>query len=202
MSSCEDGDVIRLTAKMSYDSGTAQVQNVYHLVCNFTASQTDSTVQYVLASMLESAYSYLLPFLRSTLKFDTIQTWNVTQDRPMVEDTWPTLVDGDETSIDAYAAQAAPLVLFNTAAARSQGRKYLPPVIESAVSDYGTLSGTLLTAIANFASVLLISASVSVGNNLNTGNYSKLYNRFAPWLSALIEATIRTQRRRVRGVGS
>jgi hypothetical protein len=201
MSACADGDVIRVTAKMSYDAGTAAVQNVYHFVCTFDADQSDSAVHYTLASTLESAYTYLLPFLRSTLKFDTIQTWNETQDRPMIEDAWPTLVDGDETSIDAYAAQAAPLVLFGTNAARSQGRKYLPPVIESAVSDYGTLSSTIQTAITNYAGVLLTQASVSLFNYLNAGNYNKTLSRFAPWLSALISATIRTQRRRVRGVG-
>jgi hypothetical protein len=192
------GDVVRVTAKMSWASGASQIQNVYHIKV-LTGGNTDALVHSEIADALDDAYTELLGSIPDVIDFDTIETFNITQDAPMVEDAWPTLTEG-AVSGESLPAQCAPLVLFNTATARSQGRKFLPFVLESGQSG-GSLSAGVLEDMANYAAAL-IGDIVGTSWSGKFGNYNDDLVRFAPWVSALVKDIVRTQRRRVFGVGS
>lgn len=198
MGTTVDGDIIRVTAKMTYNAGVDDVQNVYHMKFD-GPDMVDEDVHTMIAGYLNTAYDYIKGLSTTDVEFETIETWNLTQDRPMIENTWPTLTAGTGTG-QSSPQQGAPLCLFNTASPRSQGRKFLPPPTET-VWEGDSISSTALAAIVNWANVILGGASYG-SNSLLPGNWSKKYTRFAPWISGIVETVLRTQRRRVRGVGS
>lgn len=201
MAFTNDGDILRVTAKMSFNSGAAQVQNVYHTQCIFTTAQTDAATHVGVEQALNDAYTNLIARLPDTLDFDTIETWNLTQDRPMIEDTWPSLVAGTNGG-QMCPPQTAPLVLFTTAVARSQGRKYLPPSNEGNVLGGGLIDSLLEASMVDYAADMLIGWTISSGNYGVWGNWNVALARFAVWKAAIIKDRLRTQRRRVPGVGT
>jgi hypothetical protein len=202
MSACQDGDIIRVTCKMLLDPSLSEVQNVYHLMCQFTADRDDTTVVYGTKNWLDDAYTEIAADIPDNVLFNTIAFWNLTQDRPMDEVVWPTLSNGTCDGAPATEAQVAPLVLFNTQAPRSQGRKYLPPPCETSVGEFGDIEAAFVARLINFIATILDGAELLADNNLIPGNWSKLYDRFAPWISGILQQYARTQRRRVPGVGS
>lgn len=198
MGSCVTGDILRVTAKLAYNSGVDDIQNVYHLQY-VGATETDAVVHAAIATVLNTAYGEIIVRIPSTTTFESIETWNVTQDRPMVEDDWPTLTVG-QTASDPLPAQCSCLVLFDTNAPRSQGRKYLPFFTEG-LSTAGILSGATLNDVADYIAVLLSEVDGGTWAAI-FGNWSPTLERFAAWISGAAQAIVRTQRRRVRGVGS
>lgn len=194
-----DNDVLRVTAKMSWSSGTRDVQNVYHLLYSGTGDD-DADVVDDIATLLDGAYAEVIGYIPDDFAFETIEVWNLTQDQPVDEVDWPTLVEGTALTT-ALPAQLAPLVLFSTNAPRSQGRKYLPFFTEAEATGWGQISAVALAAVADFAADFLADVVFPNGDG-KWGNWNKLLSRFAPWLSAAVDTLFRTQRRRVAGVGS
>jgi hypothetical protein len=201
MGTCHSGDIIRTTAKLTWNAGADEVQNVYHLKLYLDEDMDDTDVHDAIASHLDDCYDDLEPYIAASVTFSTIQTWNVTQDRPMLEAPWPVQTVGGAGQ-QLYATQFAPLCLFSTQAPRSQGRKYLPPVTEGDVSLGGVLSANLLLAMADFVLPLITDLVIDLGKTAKYGNWNKSLGRFAPWVSAILQAVGRTQRRRVSGIGS
>lgn len=200
MAFCQDGDVVRVTCKMSHYGGADTVQNRYFVKLQMNSPLQDSQCHDAIADHFDTAYGEIAPGVTDGVTFDSIETWNITQDRPMVEDGWPTLTVGLDGG-QPCPAQSAPVILFNTAAPRSQGRKFLPFPSEGHQSAAGILDGTYLGYMADFGAALLQAIVLADGYGL-TGNWSKKYSRFAPWISAVVKSVLRTQRRRVHGVGS
>jgi hypothetical protein len=197
-----DGDIIRVTANMSWNAGADQVVNTYHTKANlFSGNYSDASVHTAIADALDTAYTALNTWISSAVTYDSIETWNLTQDRPMGVTAWPTLTTGDATG-EMYAAQCAPLLLMYTLAPRSQGRKYLPPTTESFVSLGGTLNAAILAGIAAFGAALLDGWEITPLNAGAWGNWNKVLVRFAEWVAGVVETRLRTQRRRVEGVGT
>lgn len=199
MGSVVNGDVIRVTAKMAYNSGIDDIQNVYHYRYTGVIPCTDELVHEALADWLDDAYQEIKASIPTTTTFVTIETWNFTQDRPMIEDSWPVMTAGTGTG-ETMPAQCAPLCLFTTATARSQGRKYLPFMRELDMAN-GILGSSALARITGYLT-FIISTIGAGGGLLTPGNYSPEKVRFAAWIGAIAKDVIRTQRRRVRGVGS
>lgn len=192
-----NGDVLRITAKMSLLEG--DVQNVFH-VLNYSGSEDDAVVWDALAARVDAAYADIVDQFTDILMFDTIQIVNLTGDALVGEDVWPTLVDGD-VSGNTMPFQIAPLVLFGTDVLRSQGRKYLPPPWISAVVGSGVLFGNFKLQLAGWAAYFL--TGVTAGSAAFTwGNWNPTLGRFAVWTSAFVEDRVRTQKRRFPGLGS
>jgi hypothetical protein len=192
------GDVIRMTAKMTYGLNDDDIQNVYHGQV-FGSDVSDDDLHEAIMTFLEGAYTQLLPDMTDEITFAALETWNITQDRPIKETAWATLTYGGN-STTSYVSTSAPLVLFNTNTARSQGRKFLPPVTEAGVTD-GILSGTVTGHMVDFAAAILANIlEVDVG--LVMGNWSGTLARFAPFVGAVVSDILATQRRRRRGRGS
>jgi len=197
---CEDQDVVRVTAKMTLNSGIDDVHNVYHAQMVFNTPTTDLQVHTEIAARLDAAYEQMVANWDDDLVFTTIETWNVTQDRPMLETAWPVRTTGTGSGA-VMAQQCAPLALFNTSAPRSQGRKFLPPVTEAGSESGGALASGALADLVDYVAIMI--AAITIGSQgALWGNWSKKYARFAPWISGAAKAIQRTQRRRVQGIGS
>lgn len=192
-------DVMRVIAKMSVDEG--DIINVYHsLVTIGVVGVSDAEIVTGLSNAVDYCYDLIKAFYSEDLDFDTIEVWNVSQDRPMGEVEWPTLTNGTGTG-DLAPLQVAPLILFGTDVARSQGRKYLPAPLESVLNTKGTLTSTFQAAMAAFGAALL--PTVNVGEwEYGFGNYNYDLADFRKWTTAIVRDVARTQRRRVLGVGS
>jgi hypothetical protein len=192
-----DGDIVRVVARQSY--GEDDIQNVYH--CRYTGPDIgdDDFVDEV-ADALDTAHDAYNVVVASSIDYDTIWFWNVTQDRPLGEVAWPTLTVGG-SGADIMPLQTAPLVLFNTAAPRSQGRKYLCPTTETATNAGGVLASPALTALVNYATYILGTMVVGSGT-ASWGTYNPTLTRFAEFVSAVVRDLLHTQRRRTPGVGS
>jgi len=192
------GDILRVTCKMH--QGASEFQNVYHIKLTVATAPDDNTVFAAVGEFFDDAYSEITDWFPSGFYFDTIEVWNETQDEPGKEAAWPTLTVGTGTG-DTLPFQNAALCLFNTTVARSQGRKFLPPMVNGAADNGGYLDSTAATDIAAFiASLLLNFDELTLAFVL--GNYNKELARFAEWVSGAVTNLIRTQRRRVLGVGS
>ena len=198
MATIFNNDVIRITAKMQIPAGN--VQNVYHFRFSGTSGADGDTVLSDIAAALDTAYTEIQPALPSTLTFETIEAFNISQDEPIGEIDWPVLTTGGGSG-QSLPPQCAPLILFGTGSPRSQGRKYLPGVTETETDGGGFITSGFAAALADFA--LLILGSITTEHGFVVpGNWSKLYARFAPWISAIVQTKLRTQRRRVYQIGS
>jgi hypothetical protein len=193
------GDVIRVTAKFSFDDEA--VQNVYHIRLTATSTETDAAMLSDIADWLDDAYTYVYQAMTTAVTFDSINAYNLTAERFMGETTWPVLTAGTLTDTTSLPPQVAALVRFPTETLRSQGRKFLPPMGE-AVSDGtdGWTTGTL-TALASFASSILLGV-LGVDYSAYPGNWNEDLSRWAAWASSLVNAYAATQRRRRKGVGA
>lgn len=194
----EVGDILRVTAKMSVL--TDDVQNVYHYEASGTGTATDAATMTAIALALDDAYEEIVAELTTGLRYDTIEFFNVTQDVPMGEDAWPNQVTGSAVG-EILPLQCSAVCLFGTATARSQGRKFLPPMKEEASDSRGVVNAATITAILLLIIELL--TGVTVGTlTFHPGNWNLLLTRFAEWISGTINPVMKTQRRRVAGVGA
>jgi len=194
----ENGDVVRVTAKLSH--GVNDLRNVYHVLYSGTAPVEDEFFVADTADKLDNAYLEIVSIFPTGVQFDTIEFFNITQDRPVDEVVWPTMTEGDGTGTNA-AYQLAALVNFGVDAPRSSGRKYLGTLAGTVVGSGGTILAPHITELGLYAAELL--ADWFFENGIaQFGVFSKLYNRFAPYVTAGLDVLARTQRRRVSGVGS
>lgn len=196
--SFENDDVMRVTAKMSIQQ--QDVINVFHVQNQGAGSIDDGSAHTFVLIRLDAAYSELVALLSDLLNFETVETFNVTQDAPMLETAWLTLDDGDKLD-QVLPQQTAALCLFPTGVARSQGRKYLGGFTEDSNADGAIPSPTLVTALGAFVDVLVDNWIIGTGEFV-FGNYDGVIFRFAEWISAIVREVWRTQRRRATGVGS
>ena len=194
----QEDDVLRVTAKMSLEN--KDVQNVYHYQLTNDGPFTNAEVFNALQADVSFAYAELRDEISNLFSFDTIEVWNVTQDAPIDEDLWQGFFVGLSNS-SRLPRQVCGMVLFNTATARSQGRKFLGGVVEDASNAEGDPDAAMQLAMLSYSAVLLNGATVG-GGLLVPGNYRALPERFAAWTSAIVLDTWKTQRRRYITAGS
>lgn len=192
------GDILRVTAKMYM--GVVDVQNVYHIQAQSTGEVSDEDAVDEIKARLNAAYAELVPQQTDTLQYDTIEIFNVTQDKPIDEVTWPTLTDGDVVG-DMLPSQMSGLVRFTTQTARSQGRKFIGGVIEGDNDSDGLPDTDILTALADYAADLLAAWLVGSGS-FAFGNYNVDLDRFAEWVSPIVNTIWSALGRRRFGQGS
>lgn len=199
MAECHPGDILRVTAKMVF--GADQVQNVYHLRVDTSEDVDDDTMQLYVTEKIDAMYNWYQPSMCANVTFTTIELWNVSQDRPMGDWDWPTLTVGGASG-DGLPKQCAPLILFGTLTARSQGRKYMPTTNEAGSTSGGSLVSSVLADLGEFAAEVLTNIDIGAVGEAVFGNWSPEKERFAEWVTAGVRGMLKTQRRRVSGVGS
>jgi len=192
------GDVLRITARMSFvDLGL--ILNVYHVKVLEDGIPDDEDFQDAITAHLDLAYSQFNALMDDHIAYVDIEMYNLTQDIPLTPQPWPTLVSGVSVGT-CVPLQAAALVTFPTAGKRSVGRKYLSGLSDSALDEGGKMNQTTVNAIADYG--LTIVAGTAVGNaEIYFGNYRPATNEFYRWDGVRVRSYLRTQRRRVVGIG-
>lgn len=196
-----DGDVARVTASM--DISGVLVQGVFHVQAIGTSPATDAEALTDFAARIDSAYATLIALLTNEYDFNYINAFNVTEDAPMGEVGWPTLVTGSSIA-DNMPPHTAFTQLYPTHTARSQGRKFLGPFSTDARSDSGYPSAAVIAAGAAFGTALL-APWLFLGGQLVFGNWRDDTKPdgplFSPWISWRNTSYFRTMRRRYPDAG-
>jgi hypothetical protein len=193
-----NNDIIRATAKMSIN-GEA-VQNVFHFRYQGDDDEPDQDVHDAINVELDDAYDIIDHVLCDVLDFDSIETFNITQDAPINESAWDTLTSGQSTA-DPTAYQNSALVLFPTGTARSQGRKYIAGWAKTAMDNDSTWGSTVVSLLLTFG-LALATGTTTTNGTLKPGNWNETLARFAEWAGATVNEIVKTQRRRSPGVGA
>jgi len=192
-------DVVRLTVKCSQFG--EDMQNVFYVKSFGSQGIADALFLANAITWLDGAYDNIDQLQGDNITYDSIAAFNVTQDSPIGEDTWDTLTVGGDTTNQEYPRQACGLVRFPTATPRSQGRKFIGGFTELNYESGGQLASALAAALAAFAADIL-DGFVSDGQVIEVGNWNETLQRWASWLSAIVNFTNAIQRRRALGVGS
>lgn len=191
------GDIIQAKAKQLFDG--QKIMNTFFVRSESPVATADNLVHGEIANWLQGAYNIINNDLSNLWETDTIETYNVTQDRPMTETSWPTHLTG--TQVDRpMPNQMASLVTFPTETKRSLGKKFIAGLTDANNRAGGKLSSPFQVLLASWAANILAGPGPTnwIGD---PGNWSILYSRFAPWVSAIVEELQATQRRRKAGVG-
>jgi len=197
-SDVQPGDIIRGTLKMIF-GGTEEFQSVYHYQHQGAAAITAAECTAGLAGEVAGWIGYLIPLQHTSLYYESMEFYNVTQDEPMGVETAD--FDFNGTSSDSpLPLQANALVMFDGGAKRSLGKKYLPAFGELYSAGGGQVQATLLTALANYAAGVLGGVFID-GNSFKAGHVKRATGAFVTWITPIIDSLFRTQRRRVIGVG-
>lgn len=199
MGMSESGDIIRATFKLVFGAGEDDQSMVMHFLLLGGGTYDDDDIHAAIAAHYDIAFDEIVMMIPDDTDFTTIETWNVTQDRPMVEAAWPAKTSGTSTT-DPLPPQVSACILGNTAVARSQGRKFLPSFTEG-FSSGGRLSSTAMANIADFAAFLLAEV-IGVDFFLTAGNWNPVLERFADWLGVTLSDIFKTQRRRTISRGT
>lgn len=191
-------DVVKVTAVFTYDD-VSDIINVFHYQNQGSSAVSDEDVLEDLVGELDGYYGALTSTWSSKIKPVRVELYNVTADMPIGSTPWPTLSDG-ESALESLPLQCSPLVSFPTGFPKAIGRKYLPPVDEAHNSHGGTLTAALLADMVAWAAAVIDGVTIS-GSIFKAGHVQKIGGAFVTWIASEIDSRIRTQRRRVVGVG-
>jgi len=145
------GDVIRATAKLLSDTGDS-VQNVFHFKAGASITADNDGIDDITA-FLDTLYDNVDGDLHLALDFDSINLFNVDQDKSYGDVAWPSLTDCSGSG-ERYAPGVALLISLRTGYSRKLGRKYLGFYGEGKLAS-GLFTQGVLTNAAAFASQLL-----------------------------------------------
>ena len=198
---CANGDVLRVAARLS--SGTAtDVVNVFHFKLVAAAPIPDNTIGSECGDNLEAIYTPLVAHIPTTVTFEDINVFNVTQDRPLGVFTWPTLLTGNKGVDHKMPAQLSAMVRFPTGYSKSWGRKFFGPFSEAANTENGTIEAALLTVLGTVALEVLAPHLIAGTDKLETVVYNKNLAQFVPVIDAVIKNVWSTVKTRRTGRGS
>lgn len=198
MPDVEVGDICRASAKMLL--GAEEVVNVFHLRHDGVSPVSDGDWNVGVIGWISNMYQDADTIFTDDLIEDLIDTYNVTQDRPMYTQEWPGSFQGTDTSAP-LPYQNCYLLTFPTAVKKSLGKKFMPGVTENQSAGAGLIVGGAITVLAALI-VDILAGFVVAGNQMNVGNLRETSPIFVPWESGIVEALISTQRRRKPGVGA
>jgi hypothetical protein len=193
-----EGDVVRVAAHMTW-SGNDLI-NVYHVRAATTVDVPNVQFSIDVAGWLEDAYGEIITRMSDGVDFVEIRWRNLTADEPVVIAQWPTLTSGSGSN-DALPLQCAYLVSFPTDTVRRTARKFIPGPIEDHVSLGGTVNEATKADLLNYGAEIL--AGFYTGNAVAIpGTYNEDTLVFAALISLRVDGLVRTQRRRVKNIGS
>jgi hypothetical protein len=179
--------------------GSNHMENAYHLKCSTSEAVPDTQFDDDLSTWMEVVYGYMLSHISTGYDFGWIEWRNLSTDSPTRTLAWPTFTAGGAAG-DALPLQCAALALFPTTRARGVCRKYLGGLTEGAQGVGGNIDSTYLAAFTYFANAIRGGFYTGTG----VASYGSVYGTelvFAPVVSAIVSDLVRTQRRRVKGVG-
>lgn len=191
-------DVIRVTVKSSLPNGSS-ILNVYHLkkIGGGDLSESDALVDII--NWVELLNEQLDDVQVTTLTYDSVDAYNVTQDRPVSSGA---LTGGGTLAADPLPPGVAALISTDTGQKRGVGRKYIAGISEALTTGGEFIAGALVD-LAGYADLLTeVYNSGTTDADWQAGIYKKLGAQFHPFIGWLVSAIPAYQRRRKPGVGS
>lgn len=199
MALVDEGDIIRVACRQSYDTGGQDIINVIHLLCELQTAVFDADVIANIGEAIEIIFDDVRLVQSNTHKFTTLEMKNLTQDILIGVTSWPTFVAGADASI-VSSPQVTALSILKTQKSRVLGRVNWGSIPEVYISA-GMLAAAWLTAMADAQAAML----VDIVATLTVYDYI-VYNReFGTWNRANGSVAIiptRTQKRRSTGFGT
>ena len=192
-------DVIRASAIMRL-SNADDIVNVFHVEAQTVGAELQIDLRADIATYIESIYLEFDQEIHTSVSFDTIELFNVTDGNPEPSVGWPTLVAGlkvDDPVPDGVAA----LSIGRTGVSRVVGKKFWPIATEGDLIG-GTWIAGYLTLIDNANAKWIAPFTGASGVTWDPGVFSRVAALFRPFTEAASSAVPAYQRRRKRGVGS
>ena len=196
----EVGDILRGSFRQKWD-GVDDVVNVYHFLIDVAGTSDDEDFLAGITQAVNLAYTEVESHLANNLQATVVDWFNVTQDTPLGQRSWGSGYSGGTGTGEALPTTAAALILLPTAKKRTQGRVYLGPFLEAAQSD-SRWTGTVLTALADFATQLVLPTTVTNDGEARYVVYSRAQGDAHIPTSRRIVDIVASQRRRRLGRGS
>jgi hypothetical protein len=199
MAVVNDNDILRVTAKMhGIESGA--VENVYTFRWNGIFPAADADVMLHVATYVDTVYSAAAAVIDGNTAFDTIECFNVTQDRPMPIAAWPTMTAGTGAGANSPEGNAA-FLFFRTGQPRVIARKWIGLLPVGALTN-GVINVTPLgTLVSAFSLLLGPDASLDDNGVLTYGVVDK-GGVFRQVVDITGDSSVAYQRRRRRGRGA
>lgn len=199
MALVDEGDIVRIACRQSYDTGGQDIINVIHLLCEVQQAVFDADVVDNVGEAIELIFDAVRLVQSNTHKFTTLEMKNLTQDILIGVTSWPTFVAGADANAVA-SPQVTALSILKTQKSRVLGRINWPGIPETFISA-GLLHATFLAAMADAQTVVL----TDLVTTLSVYDYI-VYNReFGTWNRANGSVAIiptRSQKRRSHGFGT
>jgi len=189
-------DIFRVVARVTLSDGQI-AENVFHAKINEAADESDAKqdmVQWVDA-LFQSIESIQV---NDVLPLDILVT-NVTAGTATTIHSWQSYFGGEDTG-DQLPPGVAALVLATTAIGRVLGRKFLPGIAEFYWNGVN-LTGTAITALANFAVAWIAGFTGEASGASWLPGVLRTVGTFAPFVEAIVRGEMAYQRRRRQGVG-
>lgn len=197
MADVDPGDVVLVKTKFTL--GAEKIMNTHHFRNEGVTGVTTADWVAGVNNYMQNLYNGLLGRLSDEWSTDTIESFNLTQDLPLDERTWPTPLTGASPG-ESLPYQCAALLTFPTQAKRSLGKKFLGGLEEGSTGPAGSLSAAFISSLETFVITYLI--GFTAGPNPSVpGNYRAAIEQFIPYVTGIVELLISTQRRRKPGVG-
>lgn len=194
------GDVLRVAVSWIIDD-VDQIVNVHMFQVAGVGSNSDPDdfLDDLVTNVLTAFYSEYDGAMSDNIAGYLVNAYDIMQDLVIAPVANP--VDGTNNATDTTAHQLTPLVCWNGPNTRRQGRCYLPPTAEGAVTDNGLWEASMLATLASFGARAL---------DIMTGDQISVYRVIsdkdalvsAVPTSVVIPTAPRTQRRRTIGRGS
>lgn len=193
-----ENDVLRVTAEMS--AGNDALQNVFHVQSVNAASVSDAQALLDMGLIMDALYDLLDASMHDGVTFDNVRVQNVTQDTLLGSTPFPVLSVGGDTA-DPIPYQACALITYPTAVPKTRGGNYYGGFTEANSDGNGAISSALQTVLALVGTKILTQQDVA-GNLWDFVLVNRLLGTVIPFVSTIVHAVWRTQRRRRPGVGA
>lgn len=200
--SVADNSIIRAAAHFS-SVNTSDVVNIFHYVIDSVGPQSEEDVLTDLLAIVEGLMANVVGFYSSSTQLDQViaWVWNSALERwdtiGSINGTWT----GSQGSTDNMPAQNAPQVNADTVDTHAHGRKYLPPMLETATAD-ALLTVPCRTALGDYLSDWTGTAIGTVGEYAS-GVWQEATKTFKQFTgTGAVIGRVGTQRRRKLNVGS
>ncbi len=198
MADINDGDVVRPVAFL-HTVDLSVNNNVFQMEIGATGGASLDTILDRILTTLELVYSIVRLFQTARTKYDHVTFYNITQDIPLPQKDWPTIIAG-ALGDDDLAHMTAAMLSFGVGLPRVFGRKFFGGVGESALDQDGLWGTTQITKLTDI-SVEMLADHVISGTSMKFGVITGVTPVFKQFTEAIITTIPASQKRRRQGVG-
>lgn len=195
-------DIVRVSCRQSFDGVEDQV-NVFHFIVQTVPDpNTEANIMADLGDIISTAFEALEGQIVNNVQPVDMTFYNVSDDVPIGVTTWPGPYSGGTGSGEGLPPHDSALVILPVGAKRTQGRIYLPTMLEASQNDGVWVAG-VHTAVDAFLSLLLdIQTGTPGGGEYQYGIWKRSNTTMHYPYSGRLSSQVAVQRRRKRGRGS